>query len=79
LAEGFGGKMREYFFSFGEYDGVGISEFPDNVSVAAMSVYATSTGAFSSFETTPLLTAKEAEQAMAKSHNTKPHYSPPNA
>jgi uncharacterized protein with GYD domain len=79
LIEGFGGKLREYFFSFGEYDGVGIGEFPDNVSAAACSVYAASTGGFSSFETTPLLTAKEAEQAMSKAHHAKIGYTPPNA
>lgn len=79
LIEGFGGRLREYFFSFGEYDGVGIVEFPDNVSVAACSVTAASSGGFSRFETTPLLTAKEAEQAMKKAHSTKTGYSPPNA
>jgi len=79
LIEGFGGKLHQYFFALGEYDGVGICEFPDTTSVAACSMHAASTGAFSRFETTALLTAKEAEAAMKKAHETKVKYTPPNA
>ena len=80
LAESFGGKLLHYYFSFGEYDGVGICEFPDNTAVAAFSMTAASTGAFSRFETTPLLTGKEAEAAMKRAHETKATgYKPPNA
>ena len=38
---------------------------------------AASTGAFSRFETTPLLTAKEAEVALKRAHDTKSEYKPP--
>jgi uncharacterized protein with GYD domain len=80
LVESFGGKLHHYYFSFGDHDGVGICEFPDNVSAAAFSMAATSTGGFSKFETTPLLTGKEAEAAMKKAHGTKTaSYRPPNA
>jgi uncharacterized protein with GYD domain len=79
LIEGFGGKMHSYFFALGDYDGVAICEFPDHVSVAACSMQASSTGAFSRFETTALLTAKEAEAAMKQAHDTKVSYRPPNA
>ena len=79
LIESFGGKLKAYYFSFGEYDGVGICEFPDNTSAAACSMAAASTGGFSRFETTTLLTAKEAEAAMKKAHDTKTAYKPPNA
>jgi uncharacterized protein with GYD domain len=79
LIEGFGGKLESYYFSFGEYDGVGICQFPDYISAAACSVTAASSGGFSKFETTPLLTAKEAEAAMKKAHDTKTGYRPPNA
>ena len=79
LIEAFGGKLREYYFSFGEYDGVGIVEFPDNVSAGACSMTAASSGGFSKFETMPLLTAKEAEAAMKKAHDTKSGYQAPNA
>jgi uncharacterized protein with GYD domain len=77
LIESFGGKVESYYFSFGEYDGLGICEFPDNTSAAACSMKAASTGAFSRFETIALLTAKEAEAAMKKAHDTTTAYKPP--
>ena len=80
LVEGFGGKLHDYYFAFGDYDGIGICEFPDNTSAAAFSMAAASTGGYSRFETTPLLTGKEAEAAMKKAHGTKTTgYKPPNA
>lgn len=79
LIEGFGGKLLCYYFSFGEYDGVGIGEFPDAISVAACSMKATASGAFARFETTVLLTASEAEAAMKKAKDAKVEYRAPNA
>lgn len=79
LVESFGGKMHHYFFVFGDYDGLAICEFPDNTSVAACSLKAMSTGAFTRFETTTLLTAKEAESAMKQAHDTRSEYKPPHA
>jgi uncharacterized protein with GYD domain len=77
LVEGFGGKLHSYYIAFGEYDGVAICEFPDNTSAGACSLKASSTGAFSRFETTTLLTAQEAEAAMKKANTTKTKYKPP--
>jgi len=79
LIEGFGGKLLNYYFALGDYDGICIAEFPDMVSVAACSMKAATTGAFARFETTALLTAKEAEAAMKKAKNTKVAYKGPNA
>lgn len=77
LIEGFGGKMHSYYFALGDYDGLGIVEFPDNVSIAACSMKAASTGAFSRFETVALLTAQEAEAAMKKAKTAKVAYKAP--
>jgi uncharacterized protein with GYD domain len=77
LIESFGGKLLCYYFALGDYDGLGIVEFPDNVAVAACSMKAASTGAFARFETTALLTAQEAEAAMKKAKATKTAYKPP--
>jgi uncharacterized protein with GYD domain len=77
LVEGFGGKLHSYYICFGEYDGVAIVEFPDNTAAAACSMGASATGAFARFETTTLLTAKEAEAAMKRAHDTKTGYKPP--
>ena len=79
IVEAFGGKLHHYFFSFGEFDGVGIAEFPDNKSVTAFVLKATSTGGFSKFETTVLMTTAEAQAAMQQAHDAKPAYKPPNA
>jgi len=79
LIEGFGGKMHCYYFALGEYDGLGICEFPDNISAVACSMKATATGAFARFETTALLTATEAEAAMKKAKEAKVDYRAPNA
>jgi uncharacterized protein with GYD domain len=77
LIEDFGGKLHSYYFAFGEYDGLAITEFPDNTAAAACSMTAASTGAFTRFETMTLLTAKEAEAAMHRAHDTKTAYKPP--
>jgi uncharacterized protein with GYD domain len=79
LVEGFGGKLHSYFIAFGEYDGVAICEFPNNTAAAACSMSAAATGAFSRFETTTLLTAKEAEAAMKQANTTKTKSTPPHA
>ncbi|HST74951.1 MAG TPA: GYD domain-containing protein [Acetobacteraceae bacterium] len=79
LIQGFGGKMHQYFFALGDYDGLAICEFPDTISVAACSMSAASTGAFARFETTALLTAKEAETAMKRANESKIKYAAPNA
>jgi len=78
LIEGFGGKLLSYYFALGDYDGLGICEFPDHVSVTACSMKAAGTGAFSRFETTVLLTAQEAEAAMKQAKGAKVKYTAPN-
>jgi uncharacterized protein with GYD domain len=71
--------LHSYYFALGDYDGVGICEFPDTVTVAACSMKAASTGAFVRFETTVLLTAMEAEAAMKKAKEAKVEDQAPNA
>jgi len=78
LVEGFGGKLHAFYLALGDYDGVAICEFPDVTSVAACSMSAASSGGYSRFETTALLTAKEAETAMKHAHETKTGFKPPN-
>ena len=79
LIEGFGGKMLSYYFTLGEYDGLGICEFPDAIAVTACSMRATATGAFARFESMALLTAAEAETAMKQANEAKLDYRAPNA
>lgn len=79
LVEGFGGTMHCYYFALGDYDGLGICEFPDNTAAVACSMKAAATGAFARFETTALLTAAEAEAAMRMAKEATVVYRAPNA
>jgi uncharacterized protein with GYD domain len=64
--EKLGGRIEAAYFSFGEYDAVLVTEFPDNVSAAAIALAFAGGGAIRTGHTTPLLTAKEAVEAMRK-------------
>ncbi len=75
--EAAGGKLLHLWFAFGEYDAVVISEFPDNVSAAAVAMVLGASGAASAAHTTVLMTTKEAEAAMKKAHDMQAHYKPP--
>ena len=43
--EAFHGRMHQFFFSFGEYDGLSIVEFPNNESCASCAAMPTGAGA----------------------------------
>ena len=73
--EKIGGKLREAFFSFGEYDFVIIASMPDNVSAVAISMAFGASGAVRNTKTTPLLTAEETMDAMRKAGSSG--YRPP--
>lgn len=66
LAERWGGKLEAFYFAFGEDDVVSIVEVPDNVTMAAISMAVSSTGALRSFKTTVLIPMDEAVEAMRK-------------
>ena len=68
--EKLGGRIEAAYFSFGEFDAVLVTEFPDNVSAAAIALAFAAGGALRSERTTPLLTAKEAVEAMRKAGTT---------
>lgn len=62
--ENLGGKIGPFWFSFGDYDVVGILEMPNNVSAAAFALAVGAGGACKNVKTTPLLTIEEAVEAM---------------
>ncbi len=66
LLKHFGGRLVSVYFSFGEYDGVLITEGPDEVSVTAALIAAISAGHVKATKTTVLLTAEQAVEAMRK-------------
>jgi uncharacterized protein with GYD domain len=76
--EKLGGKIESAWFAFGEYDIVMITEMPNNVSAAGISIAFAGGGACKSVQTTPLLSREEANHAMKKAGESgyKPLTSP---
>jgi uncharacterized protein with GYD domain len=68
--ERLGGKIKHAWFAFGEHDVILITEMPDNISAAAISIAFAGGGACKSVNTTPLLSAEEAVQAMKKANES---------
>jgi uncharacterized protein with GYD domain len=60
-----GGKLQQYYMSFGEYDFVALSEYPSDEAAMAAAMAAGSVGHVSDLKTTKLMTAAEAMKAMA--------------
>jgi uncharacterized protein with GYD domain len=71
LIEQLGGKMIGFYFSFGDYDGVVIAEFPDNASIAASSIVSFAGGGTTKLKTTILMSVKEGMDAMKKGNGLK--------
>jgi len=61
-----GGRIVNAYFAFGDYDFVLISEFPNNVTAAALAIAAAAGGAVKSIKTTPLMDATEGLEAIRK-------------
>ena len=59
LAESAGGRLESYYWMFGQHDGVGVFGMPDSHSMAAVSLAAISSGAFTHFETHELIEASD--------------------
>ena len=77
VVEKLGGKLVGLWFCFGEYDVVGISEMPDNVSAAAFAFAISAGGKLRSAKTTVLMTGAEAVKALKKAGGAG--YRPPGA
>ena len=73
--ERLGGRVKDGYLTFGDYDTIAICEFPDDVSAAAFAVAVSAGGACKTFKTTPLLTAEEGMNAMRKAGGAS--YQPP--
>ena len=59
LAESVGGSLESYYWMFGQYDGAAVFVLPDSHTMAALSLAATSSGAFTRFETHELIDASD--------------------
>jgi uncharacterized protein with GYD domain len=65
-AKKLGGKLKDAWLSFGDYDVVLVMEMPDNVSAAALALAAAAGGSCKAVKTTPLLSFKEGLAAFEK-------------
>lgn len=75
--EGFFGRVHQFFFMFGDADGVAIVEFPTNEDCLACVLTLNASGPNTTFTTTALLTPQEAENAMRRAHMVSTGYTPP--
>ena len=74
---GFGGRLLQFFFAFGDADGIAVVEFPDNETCLACCLTLNAAGANAHFRTTVLLTPHEAANAMRRAHMVTTGYTPP--
>lgn len=77
MAERWGGNVEAFYYTFGDYDGVAITEVPDNITMTAISMAIAASGAFKTFKTTVLISMDEAVEAMKKAGTIG--YQPPRA
>lgn len=61
-----GGRLLGFYFCFGEYDGIGLVEFPDDSDATALALAAVSPGHLKAYKTTKLFTVEETMEAMRK-------------
>ena len=66
-----GGKLESFYYAFGDNDVVGIAEFPDQLSAAAVSGTINSSGT-TTIKFTPLITVEEIDQAAKKMTQYRP-------
>ena len=77
LADKIGGRLAGSWFCFGEYDAVIVIEGANMTGAAACAMAASSSGAFTKFHTTPLLSVEEGMAAMKQASSLG--YKPPKA
>jgi uncharacterized protein with GYD domain len=71
LAKKLGGSIEAFYYAFGEGDVYVISEMPDNVDAAAISLAVGASGA-ASIKTVVLLTPEEIDEATKRSVDYRP-------
>jgi uncharacterized protein with GYD domain len=66
LIEKLGGRLLCFYYAFGEYDGMFVSEMPDETTATAAVLAAISPGHVKAVKTTVLLTTQQTMEAMRK-------------
>jgi uncharacterized protein with GYD domain len=75
--QAFGGRLHDFYYSIGEFDGLAIVEFPDNESCDACLLVLTGAGANARLKATLLITRDEGERAMVRAGSVISGYRPP--
>ena len=66
LIESLGGQLISFYYSFGDYDGVIITEAPDETTIATALVAAVSAGHVKALKTTTLLSAEDGMEMLRR-------------
>lgn len=66
LAQKLGGRFVGLYYCFGEYDGVVLSEAPDDTTAMAVAIAAVTPGHLKAIRTTKLFTVEETMEALRK-------------
>ena len=75
MLKGAGGRLIDYYFSFGDSDVIVITEAPDNATAAAAVIAVARSGAVTEVKTTVLMSYDEGIEALRRSGSMA--YSPP--
>ncbi len=75
--EALGGKLHNFYFTFGQSDVIAIIEIDDDVAMTACSLLVGAGGGLAHGATTKLLTSADAMAAMALAKDAQGSYSPP--
>ena len=77
VVEAVGGRLEQFYWSFGEDDYLVIIEAPDDVAAGAFSVAVGSSGSLRNLRTIKLITADEGRKLLEKAKAGKGTYVPP--
>lgn len=77
IIEAFGGSLHDYYFAFGDFDGVAIVDFADETTCAACMMSVASSGAARHLKTTVLVTPSESVEAMRRAKAARHGYVTP--
>ena len=75
--EAVGGKLEQFFWSFGEDDYLGIIDAPDDLAAGAFAVAVGSSGSLRNLRTIKLITQEESRKLLEKAKAAKTVYAPP--
>jgi uncharacterized protein with GYD domain len=78
-AEALGGSIESLYFCFGDFDLLGVVEFPDPRGVASWSMAVSSGGGVRAFKTTTLLSIEEGLHALGRASQVDRGHGSPNA